>query len=378
MLRWKGYYLDGRSASRVEVEVTVAPENLTITSGAGTLVWPYTEVRQTEGFYDNELIRIERGGEALCVADPGFLRAIREIAPRHSKKFHDPDRRKRRMIWVPAAAVAAVILTTALYFRGIPAAASYMAERIPVTWEEELGRQTLESFIGQLTECEDEVLGGHISKIVKRLDSAAPEHPYTFRVHVINTDAVNAFALPGGDIVIFSGLIEMTERPEELAGVLAHEMQHIILKHSTKGMMESLSTYMLFKFMAGDAYAGGLVQSLGNLRYSRLHEKTADEEGLEILLNAGVDPEGFIGFFEKMDELHGDVPEALSYLSTHPFAKERINYIRENTDGMRVETTALLPGVDWEEAKEGCMPEPTLYDTNTMEGCVDEEEPVED
>lgn len=370
--RWKGYYLDGRTAERQEVEVTVTPENLIIEAGGGSMVWPYKEVRQAEGFYDNELIRLEKGGEALYVRDHDFLRAVKEIAPNFGK-FHDPDARKRRRFWIPAAAVAAVVITAGLYFVGIPAAASYTADRIPTSWEEELGRRTLESFTDNLPECDDEALGRHVGSIVKRLDEAAPTHPYTFKVHIIETDAVNAFALPGGYIVLFSGLIEKTDNPEELAGVVAHEMQHIIHRHTTKGMVENLSTYMLFKFMAGDAYAGGLINSLGNLRYSRIHERTADEEGLKLLISSGIDPSGFVSFFEKMEDMEGNLPEQLSYLSTHPFAGERVGYIKKGIEAGEIKTSALLPGVDWEEAVTGCAPEPSLYDTSTVEGCIDTE-----
>src|SRR2546428_1322613 len=137
-----GHYLDGRSAARRQASIRLTPTGLEITlEGGASLWWPLREVRQTQGFYAGEQIRLERGGplpETLLVDDPGFLGALHAAAPALGRRFHDPRRRRARVLFTIVAAVTAVAAGSVLYVWGIPAAAGLLAAPVPVAWEERL------------------------------------------------------------------------------------------------------------------------------------------------------------------------------------------------------------------------------------------------
>src|SRR3989441_3619658 len=135
-----GHSLDGRSAARRQASIRLTPTGLEITlEGGASLWWPLREVRQTQGFYAGEQIRLERGGplpETLLVDDPGFLGSLHAAAPALGRRFHDPRRRRARVLFTIVAAVTAVAAVTVLYVWGIPAAVGLLAARVPVAWEE--------------------------------------------------------------------------------------------------------------------------------------------------------------------------------------------------------------------------------------------------
>lgn len=191
--------------------------------------------------------------------------------------------------------------------------------------------------------------------ITSTLLSALPERErrqYEWRVEIVRDPAVNAFALPGGFIYLNSGLIESARSAGEVAGVLAHEMGHVLARHSQKRMLEEkLLTHLLkalvhedgddqdesFAQRVAETLARGAIQ-LGRLRYSRANEFEADALGFELLANARVGAGGMIGFFNHLLELERaggrahDTPAALasvqSWLSTHPATDERIDALR--------------------------------------------------
>src|SRR5204862_6463925 len=120
--------------------------------------WPYAELRQTQGFYEGEEVRLERGGdlsEALLIPEVGFLASLKEVAPQLGGRFHDPGVRGHRVRLTVLAAVAVVGITGALYLWGIPALASVVAPRVPVAWEERLGRSAVEYLAPRELVCAD-------------------------------------------------------------------------------------------------------------------------------------------------------------------------------------------------------------------------------
>src|SRR5438046_2895507 len=134
--------------------------------------------------------------------------------------------------------------------------------------------------------------------------------PYPLRVYVVDMPTVNAFAAPGGSVVIFRGLLQRTDSPEQLAGVLAHEFQHVLQRHSTRAIIQHTSSGLLIAALTGDvtgplAYGLEAARVLGHLRYSREAETEAGAEGLTMLLAARVDPAGMITFFEPRKDAAG-------------------------------------------------------------------------
>jgi predicted Zn-dependent protease len=360
---WQGSYLDGRTAARQAATIRLMREGLEITTAAGgTRLWPYRELRQTQGAYAGEEVRLERGGdlpETLLVSDAAFLQSLHEAAPHVGARFHDPRRRAARLRWTIVAAGGVVAATVAIYLWGIPLLAGLVTPYVPVVWEEALGRSAVTYLAPPQQRCGDPVLGAAMDAVVARLLAAGPPSPYTMRVYVVNRPIVNALAAPGGHVVIFHGLLERTGTPEELAGVMAHELQHILRRHTTRAVIQDVGTGLLLMALTGDvtgplAYGLQTARALGDLRYSRRNEEDADVEGMKMLLAARVDPAGLITFFERMEKEEGAHPKALTYLSSHPMPAERIARLKALAATRRGGSDPVLPGEDYAALTKRC------------------------
>lgn len=358
---WRAYYYDGKTAERHEVEVKVSPGGLVVSKDGASATWPLKETTQTQGFSEGVPVRLERGGEALVVSEPGFIDALREVAGKNASKFKRPWKAKRSLYVIPAVVLLTVFVVAGTYYWAIPATVELAAAKVPPSVEDRMGRSFVKSLTDVVPECESPELEDSVEKILHRLEAAAPTNPYEFKVYILDTPAENAFASPGGHIVIFSGLIESTKTPEELAGVMAHEMQHVTRRHSTRGMLQNFSTGLLLAAAFGDfqgvTRAAG---TLGSLSYGRELEEEADRLGTELLVESRTDPQGFISFFERLWECECKNKEkggtnVFSYLSTHPSTGERIENVKAHLKSLpRSEPEPLLPGVDWKEVRSSC------------------------
>jgi Zn-dependent protease with chaperone function len=368
---WDAHYLDGRAPLRRPARVTIGSAGLeiTLTDGGGSIRWPLAEVRQTQGFYAGEEVRLERGRElteALLVRDLRFLSALRAAAPDSASAFHDPRRRRYRVSLTVLAAVAAVGVAIGLYAWGIPALATVLAARVPVSWEIALGNGAMSQLAPPARRCVDPARQVHIDAIVETLARTLPDSRYPIRVTVVNQPIVNALAAPGGSIVVLRGLLERTESPEELAGVLAHEIQHVMHRHATTGVLRQASAGVLMAALVGDVSTVAALgiqsaKNLGDLRYSRDAELEADRDGMSMLHAAKIDPAGMVSFFQKMQREEGRPRGVARYLSTHPAATDRVQALNALAATRSSPPVKLLPGVDWSDVKKICG-EPTGSD----------------
>lgn len=364
MREWEGAYLDGKTAARRRAVIRIQPHGLHLeVEGGAAFFWPYAEVRQTQGFYAGEQARLERGGdlpEVLEVADPAFLDDLRRMAPERGARFHGPPRPSLRVMLVFLTALGVIALSVALYQWGIPAVAAFAAERVPVAWEESLGRSVAAELAPQATRCTDPARQRVLEAILATLTRPLTASPYTFRLVVVDNAQVNAFAVPGGYVVILRGLLERTESAEELAGVLAHELQHVLLRHSTRAIFQEASTGLLMAALVGDAtgaigYGLESARTLGRLRYTRRSEEEADERGLRMLVAAHVDPQGLLRFFEEMKKAEGRQPGLFRYLSSHPTPAERLARLRALAAELDGQPVKLLPDEDWRAIARICQ-----------------------
>ena len=335
---FRGNYLDGRSAARRPASIRMAQTGLEVSLDDGArLWWPLREIRQTQGSYAGEQVRLERGEpfpEILLVDDPGFLTALHQTAPS-----------------IGAGAV--------LYMWGIPAGARLLAAHVPVSWEERLGNAAVKELTGSLRRCVDTEREAAIMAIVDRLLEPVKGVPYTFKVTVVNDPTVNAFAVPGGQIVLLRGLVERSKTPEELAGVLAHEIQHVLKRHATRLLLQHASTGLMLVAVSGDltgvmAYGIESARVLGSLSYSRGLESEADSEGVRMLLAADVDPTGMIDFFEKLRATEGNLPSATRYLTSHPLAADRVDNLKKLVASIPHQPRPLQLNREWDDVRKIC------------------------
>jgi len=195
-----------------------------------------------------------------------------------------------------------------------------------------LGRQMAQEVERQAKLVDDSAVAEYVNRLVQNVahnsDSKVP-----FTIKIVDSDEVNAFALPGGFMFVNTGLILKADNEAELAGVLAHEIAHVAARHgtrqATRGQLVNYSTIPLI-FMGGWAgyavrQAVGLAVPMGFLKFSRNMETEADLLGLQYMYKAGYDPTEFVNFFERIQTLEKKKPGAVSKLfSTHPMTGDRI------------------------------------------------------
>jgi len=334
-IAWHGHYLDGKTANKQQAEIQLLNEGLRITISSGsTYLWPYSEIRQTQGFYKDEPVQLERGGkipELVIIADHDFLTSMHKFAPHPAKRFHNPAMRGLRLRLTLLAAAGIVAAGVFFYVWGIPLLAKTITPYIPLDWEKGLGESALNILAPEEGRCKNPQLQKAVDEIVTRLNAADPG-TYSFKVYVTKSTDFNAVALPGGNIVVFRGLLEKTETPEALAGVLAHEMQHVKKRHVTKRIIEDSSTGLIISAISGDVtgamlYGVKAAHTLALLSYSRQDEEEADTEGVKMMMKANLDPSAMIRFFEVMKEEDRKM-KIPQYLSTHPDLDKRIDGLK--------------------------------------------------
>ena len=172
------------------------------------------------------------------------------------------------------------------------------------------------------------------TNLLKQIKPSKDE-PWEFSFDVINDKEVNAFALPGGPVFFFTGLIDKMQTEDEMAGVLAHEMTHIRREHWAYAYRDEQKRNLLFSglLILGNAsrtvqQATGVLNEVAfSLPFSRKHESEADEQGLQLMVQAGYNPHGMESIFKKLDESSREKPP--EFLATHPDAKNRVKKIDE-------------------------------------------------
>ncbi|MGD0014432.1 MAG: M48 family metallopeptidase [Bryobacteraceae bacterium] len=201
-----------------------------------------------------------------------------------------------------------------------------------------IGKQLAQEVERQAKLVDDPVVSEYVNRVgqnlVRNSDAKVP-----FTIKVIDSEEVNAFALPGGFFFVNSGLVLKAESEAELAGVMAHEIAHVAARHgtrqATRGTIANLATIPLI-FMGGWAgygvrQAASVLVPIGFLKFSRAFEAEADMLGLEYMYKAGYDPTAFVDFFEKIQTLEKRKPGTISQVfSSHPLTDDRIRTAQRN------------------------------------------------
>jgi len=275
-----------------------------------------------------------RGACAVQVHDAAAIRQLR-AAPAlaglaHFAALRAGQRRNRLGRSIGWSLVAVFVLLPPLLllvlFWQADRIAGAIAGRIPVAQEQQFGRRVFDAMRGSLQLQGSGADAALVRSLGTRL-TAGSRFQYEF--HVVENPAINAFALPGGVIVVHTGLIRATHIPEELAGVLAHEVQHVEQRHSLKAMIRETGLRGLWAAVSGDlggTLAGQAALRLGSLRFSRDAEREADARGFEALVERDIDPQGMVDFFGTMHRVAQGSPPA--WLSTHPASDARQQALR--------------------------------------------------
>jgi predicted Zn-dependent protease len=249
-----------------------------------------------------------------------------------------PRRYFRRAVLVCAACLVSVPLALADRTQLKPPWNMYSPQS-----DIQVGRQAAQEMMKKLPLCNDPKVDAYLTELGMRLISKLPtrgvEYPWEF--HCVNTKEVNAFALPGGFVFVYRGLIEAADDEAQLAAVLGHELSHVALRHGTAQVSKAQlaqGAAGLFSGLFGGSTGGALLSqgvaagAVGLLlHYSRGDETQADVMGTQVIYDAGYDPRAMAQFFEKLEaETKGKNPP--QFLSDHPNPGNRIERVDEEID----------------------------------------------
>jgi len=270
-----------------------------------------------------------------------------------------PEQRRRRR------AVLGTILAASLFvlFVTLPFLSGFAARLVPLQVQRTVGAQTIEKIAQESYFCRDPDGLAALDELVDQV-VAGTSVEEEFHVYVVDDETLNAFAAPGGHIVLNRALIDQAQHPSEVAGVLAHEMAHIIEGHPTRGMVEKLG-YEVFKYIVpGNALlpAPKLAEDLLKSHHSRSDEFSADQRGIEILNTAGLDSRGLNEYLERLHSKGPSIPGAAEYFSSHPSGRVRKSALQ----GVVREGRPPLGESEWRQLKAICsrMGEPAFVGTH--------------
>jgi Zn-dependent protease with chaperone function len=360
-----GIYFDGRTSARHDVRVTLGAASLKVESGDGTLLadWPYDEIDELSA--PETVLRLGRRGNAVLerleVLDPAFAAAI-DAQAIHVDRTGMLRRRQRRGVigWSVAATVSLVLVA---YF-GVPAIASRLTPLVPPALERKLGdavdgqtRAMLDTRnAGAGFECgtaDSEKAGrAALERMISRLEAAAGL-PVPVSVTVVRRNEANAIALPGGHIYVFQGLVTKADTPDEVAGVIAHEIGHVAHRDGTRSVLQAGGLSFLFGMLLGDFVGGGAVvmaaRSVLQSSYSREAEASADAYGTTLMTRAHGDGRALASMLAKIG---GATEPGMTILLDHPETKARVAAINRLA-GPRP-SSPFLDAAEWTALKRIC------------------------
>jgi beta-barrel assembly-enhancing protease len=243
------------------------------------------------------------------------------------------------------AIVSAVVVAVVMF------TPQWLAPMIPSSFERHLGDALVGDFGGRFCD------GKMGSAALKKLSSSLDKDIRDLQIEVANIDMLNAVALPGGKIIIFQGLLDQAKSPDEVAGVLAHEMGHVRKRH----VMQSLLRQMGISLVLGgvDGNAGSIVTGALGATYTRAAETEADQFSMAALSAANISPIATASFFERLSKLDGSnegdeqMQAVTGYMSSHPLSSSRKKAF-ENSVVKGKDYKPVLTYSEWTDLKTMC------------------------
>jgi len=360
-------YFDGTCSARNDVVVEAGAAGLRIFGADQRLLdeWLYAELRRQSA--PDGVLRLGRHGETLLarleIRDAALAAAIEDRAVTLDRSGAAERALRRKVVALSLAAVVSLIVTAIV---GVPVLATRLTPLVPISVEQRLGnavdqqiRATLDTkHLGAAFVCGTGAIGAAgqaaLDKLVGKLKTAAAL-PYPLRVDVVRRTDFNAFALPGGHIYAFQGLIDRAQSPDEVAGVLAHEIGHVAHRDGTRTVLQAAGLSFLFGMMLGDFVGGGAVviaaKTVLRSSYSRRAEAAADAYSVALMGKLGGDPRALATILARVA---ADKDAGIKILEDHPDTKDRVAAI--NARAPAGATAPLIGAADWAALQQICAP----------------------
>jgi predicted Zn-dependent protease len=289
-------------------------------------------------------------------------RAAHAMLPALNHKHRAERGRQYRAMGLATAALVSVVFA---YIYGVPLIANRIVAIVPPEWEQRLGETVVAQIEGALAqeggfEVCDTNPNSVANRAIARFAALAVEgtnSPFTPDIKVVRTTIPNAFALPGGHSYYFSALLAQTESADEFAGVMAHELGHVVHRHGMEQLIATSATGLLIGFILGDmtglSVAGALGSALIDSSFSRDAEREADRFAAQASTRVGFRPASLADLLERVAP-DDAFTQNLALLSTHPLTAERRAYL----ESLAIEAdSSLAPAftdAEWRAIKEMC------------------------
>ena len=355
-MRYDARFFDGEIAMDHEVRADLEADALVFGSGdVAERRWPYGGLIAVDAPRPGLPFRLthERArGTRFVIADQAAIAALVVRAPHLRGGIN--ARKTGRVLGIAVGSIAAIALVAWL---ALTAAPRFLASILPESWRQSLGDTVEASFVEGSKTCGTAEGKAALDAFVSRLKQGNPDLP-VFSLRVFDFGMVNAFALPGGRVVLSRQLIDAAESAEEVAGVLAHEIGHVHHRHPEEGMVRGMGLQVLLSLASGGGDTmGSMASILAVLRYSRDAEREADSYAREALVAGAIDPMGFKHFFETIRQMEGEPENGVfgklgGILSTHPMTDERITAIQPLPPG--VVARPVLTPAQWASLRAIC------------------------
>lgn len=351
-------YNDGKTATRHDVLCIDASSALVIQSGEITLAtWRYNDIRTADSVSGLRFRAV--GSDArLTLPNEDNGQWLTQKCP-NLKKGDNPT--TRWPVWL-GASVFAVLSLVGIFIYLIPQMSSTVVQMIPHSYEQKLGQQSRDQIVGVLDRANSD--GGHLicnaeagmRVLQKRADEIANllESPFPINITVIDVGVPNAFALPGGQVILLSGLIDDAKSGDEVIGVLAHEIAHVVRRDPLQVSIKKTGTALLISLLVGDVFGGTVLSGVGSTviesGYSREAEAASDMMAVTALNQLGLTarPLGdFLSRLTESDPISAAIPE---FLSTHPSGENRADEIRRLSQA----NGRALSKFEWEAVQNLC------------------------
>ena len=333
LISYDGFaFREGEEAQPGRIKITL--NHLEFEMAAGTLRLPLPHVGLDQNDAGNLVFQDVESGWRVESADRRILRDWFLLRQTHLRAQARAVRVQHESSRSLKYALMFLIIFAAIFTAGwlvVRAATNQLVAHAPIAWEEKLTDKVIKEYPRIFILETNDPRICMVTQIVARIAAALPpaERQYQFRAYLIDRPEANAFALPGGRIFVFTGLLDRIQRPEELAGVLAHEMAHVTHRHGLHKLIVAGGPYYVLKLFVSDQQEVLSVISAGSQllvtqSYSREIESEADRAGWHYLLNANIDPRGLADFFQLLTEKEAHNDFIPKMLQSHPATDARL------------------------------------------------------
>jgi len=347
-------FYDGTSSRRHQVQLALKDQLEISVNGTVLATWPFAEIRRADGVAG--ILRLS------CVSAPSLARLeVRDATLAAALSLRCPHLNDNAAGGHGVAAIvgwsaAAAISIVAMIWFGLPLAADRLAPLVPNTLERRIGDaaegQIVILFGGKA--CSGNAAGrAAFDKLMKEISTAAG-FDTPVRATVLDTPVPNAFALPGGKVYLFSGLLTKANDPDEIAGVLAHELGHVRHRDNMRNMIYSGGTSFLIGLLFGDVTGSGALvfasRSLFTASYTREAEQGADDFSISVMHRLGRPTKAMGDLIFRITGNQGD--KTLSILANHPLTEDRLKHLTD--ENRPASGPPLLTESEWTALKAIC------------------------